>query len=326
MSTTQDRPEWLKTRRAYLGGTDMAAIVGKNKWASPLSVYESKVIGKPDANYPEAAEAGLFLEPLARDWYERDTGIKPMPAPAHIMHPSHAFLGANPDGLLGADELLEIKTHGIRTASEWGEEMTDDIPDAYHVQCVWYLGLTGRDRARVLAIDTGLWTRRHYCVEADPVYFKALVAQGVKFWREHILTGIPPDATGHPREGDVLRRIHPRDDGETILADSALDEVAERYIRRAAQIAEIEREQDADKTRLMAAIGDAAHLETAWGKFSYKSSKDRESTDWKFVAAGLLHELRKHDPQADSHHGILCGLYTTTTAGSRRFIAPKANN
>jgi putative phage-type endonuclease len=313
----QERAEWLEKRRQYLGGTDVAAIVGKSRWASPLSVYEAKVLGKDDPAAPEAAEAGLCLEPLIRDWFKRDTGLDVQFGVQHVTHPQFPFLGANPDGLVGEDALLEIKTHGIHTAGDWGEEGTDEIPDAYHIQCVWYLGLTGREVAHVVAVDTGCWKRRYYTVHADGPYFDALVRQAVRFWKEHVEPKVQPAATGHPSEVEVLRRIHPRDNGEIAFAGAEIDAAAERYLQLTADIDVLESEQLAEKAKIIAAIGDASGVQTAFGPFTYKASKDKEVVDWEAVAR----ELGKAQPALLE---ALAAQHTTTRPGSRRFVAPRA--
>jgi len=317
-----DREQWLAERRTYLGGTDVAAIVGKNKWASPLSIYESKVLGS-DGDVAESAEAGLELEPLIRRWFEKDWKCQITPAPTSIRHPKYPFLGANPDGFINDDELLEIKTHSFRTADEWGEEMTDEIPDAYHVQCVWYLGITGRKAVRVVAVDTGSWNRRYYVVEADPVYFEALVTQAVGFWRRHIEKRCPPDSTGHKADLESLKRVYAKDNGETVIAEPQDDECAENYLRICEAIKPLEKDRDGFKARLIAAMGEASYLTTLHGTFSNVATKEKDCTNWELVAEGLLSELTKHDPQAKSIYGVLVGLHTFTKPGYRVFRAPK---
>ena len=50
-----NRQEWLKARRAGIGGSDVSAIAGLNKWKSPVAVYLDKVGEAPEDEAGEAA-------------------------------------------------------------------------------------------------------------------------------------------------------------------------------------------------------------------------------------------------------------------------------
>lgn len=40
--TSAERLEWLKTRQTGIGGSDVAAILGLNRYRTPLDVYNDK--------------------------------------------------------------------------------------------------------------------------------------------------------------------------------------------------------------------------------------------------------------------------------------------
>lgn len=331
VSPTMDRAAWLKERTSYLGGTDVASIVGKNKWKSPLAVYEEKVLGKADTGASEAAEAGIALEPVCRTWFERDTKLAVLDGPQHLRHPDYPYLGANLDGLVGTRAIWENKTHGLRTAHEWGEEGSDEIPEAYHVQCVWYLGLTGREAAFVMATDTGSWKRRHYTVQSDPAYFDALVKIAVRWWSAHVVAKVAPEATGHPADLDVLDRLYPRAGESLVHATPAQDSYAEDLLDVAGRLKALTKNRDGLKARLIAAIGEAAGIETAVGRFTYRNDPDKDETDWRAVVdyfralvACDVNRLERMTP-AEYLEAIeeSIRLSTTTKPGSRRFLMPK---
>ncbi len=310
----EDRNAWLEMRRNYLGGTDVAALVHRNKYSSPFSVYADKVLGQVDLpdDASEAAEMGLLLEPIVKRRAERECGWVLKESKTYF-HPQYPFLGVNPDAELGSDALVEIKTHGFRTASEWGEENTDQIPDAYHVQCIWQLGITGRKVAFVVAYDTGLRSSRYYRVDADPDYFAALVKIAVTFWNEHIVKQIPPPATGHDADADAISRIYPRDADYLVTATPEIDDVAAELIEIRKAKKEIETKESALKTQIQSAIGDAQGIVTMSGKILWKSSKDSVKTDWKGLCAKLMTNLDT------STRDLLIADYSTTQPGARRF-------
>ena len=54
--------EWLEHRRRSVGGSDAAAIVGLNGWASPYSVWAEKTGRLPPKEDNEAMRQGRDLE------------------------------------------------------------------------------------------------------------------------------------------------------------------------------------------------------------------------------------------------------------------------
>ncbi|MBS1702883.1 MAG: YqaJ viral recombinase family protein [Armatimonadetes bacterium] len=313
-----NRAAWLETRRGYLGGTDVAALVERNKYASPMSVYADKVHGHVERS-PEdlkAAEVGLALEPLVKLWAERECAWSLKPSHTYH-HPTHPFLAVNPDAELGSDALVEIKTYGFRTAGEWGEEGTDQIPDAYHVQCIWQLGITGKNFCFVVACERGSLDNKYYRVEADPAYFQALVKIAVDFWESHIVPQIPPEATGHDADAEAVQRIYPQDSDVMEAATEEDDQIAAELLEVKAELVSVEARETALKARLQASIADSAGIQTSVGAFKWKASKDTSKTDWKALCATLLQDVETQVREA------LIAQHSTLKPGSRRFTYPK---
>lgn len=313
------REDWLIARQKYLGGTDVAALVDRNKYASPMSVYADKVLGHVERSPEdmEAAEAGLALEPLVKEWASRDCGWVLSESKTYF-HPKYSFLAVNPDAELGPDSLVEIKTYGFRTAGEWGEEGTDQIPDAYHVQCIWQLGISGKKVCYVVACERGSLARKYYRVESDPAYFNALVQIAVEFWQSHIEKQVPPKATGHKSDSEAVQRIYPRDSEVLETSSSFDDAIATELIEVHAELKQIEEREEALKAQLKASVGDSCGIQTIAGKFTWKAAKESAKTDWKGLCAHLISGL-----EADSREALIA-QFTTYKPGSRRFEFPKS--
>lgn len=318
-ATTLSRAQWLIERQKYLGGTDVAALVGRNKYASPLSVYADKVLGhvERDPEDLEAADAGLALEPLVKRWSERDCGWIVKESKTYF-HKDYPFLAVNPDGEVGSDALVEIKTYGFRTAGEWGEEGTDQIPDAYHVQCIWQLGITGKSYVHVIACERGSLARKYYRVEADAEYFQALVKIAVAFWNDHILAEKPPTAEGHKADAEAVQRVYPFDMPVMETGTEEDDDVAAELIEVKAQLKEIEAREEGLKAKLQASIKESCGIVTAHGDFMWKASKDTVKTDWKGLCAHLLIDV------STEVRDTLIAQHSVSKPGTRRFNYPKA--
>lgn len=271
---SQTREEFLAVRRTFLGGTCTAAHVGKHKYKTALAVYAEKALGiDPDEDDERLiAEMGIALEPIARRQFSKIMGMECRECPM-VRHPLYPFIGGSPDGEFTDEDGAEIKTHGFATRDEWGEEMTDEIPDAYHVQCIKYCGLKGWKRCYVLAFDRDTAKCRLYCVEANPAYYEALVSLDVAFWKNHIEPKIEPKAT-RPEDLPIVRAIYSAPPADLVIATDEADEQAATYLQLQALEKNAKKELDALKAQLIQAIGNASGIQTASGTFTYKADKN----------------------------------------------------
>lgn len=84
---------------------------------------------------------GTQQEPEARAMYEFFQGVE-VETVGLIDHPSIAMAGASPDGLVGAEGLLEIKCPSTSTHIE--TLIAQAIPEEYVKQIDWQMACTGR--------------------------------------------------------------------------------------------------------------------------------------------------------------------------------------
>ncbi|HOT98958.1 MAG TPA: YqaJ viral recombinase family protein, partial [bacterium] len=82
------REEWLAQRRSYLGASETSAILGFDRYRTPLDVYREKRGEFEPEPAGERAEAGLRAEQMIADWLaelyslkiQRDNKIRIHPA------------------------------------------------------------------------------------------------------------------------------------------------------------------------------------------------------------------------------------------------------
>jgi len=73
-------------------------------------------------------------------------------------------------------EIVEAKTSGQYRASEWGEEMTDEIPEDYILQCQHNMYVTGEGvRLAWVPVLIGGNNRRCYKVERNDKLISNLI-------------------------------------------------------------------------------------------------------------------------------------------------------
>lgn len=266
MATTtnliDDRAAWLEARRNYLGGTDIGAILGYNKYATPYDVYASKVLGET-SDAGRKAEAGTVLEPLVRKWYAEDIGGEIVQLHEPIIHPEYPFLAGNVDGIIPGVCVWECKTYDFNTASQWGEPNTDQVPVWYWAQAQWYTGFAQLPFAVIVALDRGTMEYTCYEVPHAPDVFARMVEEGVKFWRNHIETKTPPPLT--PKDAGRIIELFPTPEVAEIGTTPEIDDMVGQLIELGRTKSQAEKAAKPLKDALHLALGRAQFCHTAHG-------------------------------------------------------------
>ena len=108
----QGSAEWLREKATVISSTEGSALELVNPWQKPMELVRTKVralAGEPsEFKVTPPMQHGNKFEPIARAWYEKDTGEQVIET-GMVRHPEHSFLGASPDGLVGMDGMVEIK-------------------------------------------------------------------------------------------------------------------------------------------------------------------------------------------------------------------------
>lgn len=212
--------EWLRERRKGIGGSDAAAILGLNKWKSPIQVYMEK-IGELDSDVSsEAAYWGQVLEDVVAREFARRTGKKVRNRNAILQHPDYPWMLANVDRLIvGERSGLECKTASEYLKDEWKD---DEVPAPYLIQCQHYMAVTGYD-AWWIAVLIGGNKFQYKKIERDEEIIQMLIEAEEEFWNGHVVPRIPPEFDGSEASEKLLRSLYPEaePDSETELPNEA---------------------------------------------------------------------------------------------------------
>jgi len=263
--------EWHAARKARLGGSSIAAVLGISPWESPYSLWcQMAGLVAPEAETKEQAR-GHYLEPSIANWFAdqhpewmiRETGT--------WTHQERDWQLANPDRLIRyyqpeggwpvgwydieMSALLEIKTDA--DGSGWGEPGTDQVPLYYRCQAQWYMDVLGLPRTYFAVLGSRLQFAE-YIVDYDPDDAALMRSAAIDFL-DSLLWGEMPDLDAHTATYEAVRQIHPDiRDKKDPLADVEVDDeqAAEFLTALAAAEAAAEADQLA-RTRLLNAMGDA---------------------------------------------------------------------
>lgn len=263
--------QWLADRRKGIGGSDIAAILGLSPYRTPMDVFlEKRGETLPKGN-EEAMYWGTVLEDVVAHEYQKRTGRKVQRVSQTLVHPEYKFMLGHIDraiivpeiagnvrwraGRLTTNRILECKTANGFAANQWGEIGTDNVPDAYLLQCQWYMGVTSTEVAD-LAVLIGGQDYRIYTIERDDGLIDDLIDAAARFWKR-VQDGIAPD----PQSVAEAARKWPRHvAGKSVIVDVTVAEACAELEEIGRQIKQLEAREDELKTQIMSAFGDAEEI------------------------------------------------------------------
>lgn len=284
-------PEQKAFRASGMGGTDVAELA----LGSPLKVYAKKVDGL-EVEDNLAMLIGRSMEPGLRAIYQAQTGAL-LYGPSMVQHPKHPVaIGSLDDSGQrdGEPRVIEYKTANAFVAGQWGEG-ADDVPERYLIQCQWYCGITGLDRAD-LAVLLGGSDFRVYTLNADPELFGMLLEQAERFWKDNVQAKRPPPVDGSDFSREWLdKRFKADRAGVLVPADDQSERWAMLYRFARERREAAENEEAEARNQLCAVIGDAGGMAGSGWRISWKRNKPSNKTDWETLAREALKRLPADD-------------------------------
>jgi putative phage-type endonuclease len=300
-------------RRTFIGGTDVAAILGMNPWRSAMDVWLEKT-GRVEARRPEtpAMAWGKRLEPVVAQAFSEATGLAAVET-APVTLEGRPFLGGSPDRLLVGPNgktvgVLEIKT--ARDGSAWGPDWSGagGVPPHYAIQAAWYAGLLGIETVYVAALIAGS-DLRCYRWRLDRDEWDRWADAAEAWWQRHVVGDEPPETPpGEAARAWTAARasspLRPATDEE----DAMLERLAEATVK----LRQAEAELEEARSRIEAAIGEGEGVEGRRYVATWRRNRPSSVVDWKSAAleAGVTPDVAER--------------FTTSKPGARVFrLLPK---
>lgn len=280
--------EQLERRRQTLGASEVPAVLGLDRYKSPLDVYLSKKGLVPPFAGNEFTEWGLRMEPAIRGKVADVLGLTDIVQRGTVIHPRHEWVSATPDGefeLDGLHHVLEMKNKTERQAVYWGPSGTDQVPHDVAVQAHWQMLTTGADRAAV-AVLLGKQDFRLYFLDRDVEIADSIFARCEEFWTTNILGDVQPEITGGKQVAEYLRTKFSAHGDALRSATRAEEQLIAELKTVRADIASLEETEESLKNKLMAAIGSDAGLQSRVGRITWKRPNGVQ-TSWKDVALAM---------------------------------------
>jgi len=197
--TTEDRvavqqgtAEWHQLRLGKVTASRVADILAKTKTGPSASRQNylielalQRTTGIIQESYSNAAmEWGTQTEPQARVAYEVTTNNF-VDQVAFVDHPSIAWFGCSPDGLVSDRGLVEIKCPN--SATHWEYFKAKKAPNKYVIQMQAQMAVTGRDWCDFISFDPRMPDRSQLLivnVPRDPEFILFMEAEIKQFLSE----------------------------------------------------------------------------------------------------------------------------------------------
>lgn len=274
-------------RSEGVGGSEVAAILGMNPWAKPIDVWLKKTGNAPEDETNAAMEWGSRLEAVILDKYEAEAGksiyrpgtltLQRKDRPWHVMTCDALHITV-PVG-------IEVKT-ASGYAKGWGEPGTDQVPEYYLTQIMWYMAGLGADSFDVAVLKDG---RNYgvYRIERDEDLINILLEKVSEFWTKHVQADIPPAISHSDLAERYLKMKYPKAGANLRYADDEEIALARSLRTVRAELDALESRKLDLETQLKARIGEDKGLDTPIGSLVWTGGNPTTKTDWKGLASAL---------------------------------------
>lgn len=203
----QDRDQWVDGRKAGLGSSDVAAILGVSPYRSGWDVYLERVLDRTpvaDARREKYFSRGHREEPRILEDYAEEVGAVTMPLQRVIVE-GPAPIAVSPDSFVALDGewgLGECKTDRTfawgqsgTVIERWSPAARELVREDHAAQVYSQLIATGLPFG-VLVVRRDMDDLRHFTVVADERLQARMLERLSEWWDRHVVRGEAPENDG----------------------------------------------------------------------------------------------------------------------------------
>jgi len=267
-----------KDRSRMIGGSDISAIMGMNRWCTPLQLWAKKKGKiKDEGQKPEYLEIGTELEEYVSRKFMQKTGFKLRRDERDFTHPDYPYMQAHIDRwICGEDALFEAKTASMYKEKEWAD---DEIPIEYIMQVNWYCGIVGKAVGYIAVLIGGqkfVWKKMDF----DRKLFDKQVIAARDFFCRFIDGDEIPMAMGD--DNPFMAELYPDGSQPPIKFEGhdcvELDMWIEERQGGKQAIVEAKKEVDAIEAKIKQKLGEAEAGETDQYRITWRTVEKKEYT------------------------------------------------
>lgn len=224
-----DRQDWLAERRKAITASDAAAILGLNPSRPPIAVWIEKMHPEmvENSDIQELLDFGLDVEPALARAYERKTGLKiERPGFELVHHDKYPEISCTIDGISRDPRKLVQFKWETRFSDKFGAPNTDEVPDAYLIQCGVEMAVWGCEFDDIATMHAGpplLIYPLHRDLELENMVVDRLRA----WWSDYIINKREPAIDASHDWSAYLGKKYPRPSGKMQTLDGAPESIVQ---------------------------------------------------------------------------------------------------
>ena len=193
---------WLKERTSGIGASELASVLGLNKYCTPLQYYTKK------QNEIECAAAGVEIEeaqsdeclwghlhePLISEQFAAATGCKIDPDSAGdwlAVYNANPILRVSPDRLFIDNETGEICNLEIKTVENELITKAEDLHLSWFIQVQYQMYVLGLTTTYIAVLCKGCHLR-YFKIPYNAEIAEDAIKKGLEFWEKYIKTNTAP--------------------------------------------------------------------------------------------------------------------------------------
>lgn len=188
----ETRSEFHTRRAKGIGGSDVGAILGLDRYRTPMQVWEEKCgISTPSEDMNADQLRGVTFESIARKLYSERSGNIVSGHQTRGQHPEYPFMLYTMDGIeidRGDEVPLEVKCPSL---GMWSRIKREGLPDSWVLQMQHYLCCSGFPRGRYVIFCADRMELLDFVIEADAELHAMLIEKEGAFW-QLVVDGVPP--------------------------------------------------------------------------------------------------------------------------------------
>lgn len=284
-----------KNRNRFIGGSDVAAILGLSQYKTPYEVWEEKKHGINTFSGNPATEWGKKLEPVIVDHCEQVNGFKITERNSKYISREYDFLGCHPDGIeIIKQILIEAKTVSEKAFKNWQNE----IPLEYFCQVQHNLFCTGLQNAKFICL---VLDSRHYFeidVSRHDEYINLMNKSLIEWWNRYIIGDEVPIKIVQDFE-----KLNPKQ--SIIEADEETIKNHTDLLILKSKIKELDEQKESIEEKLKLKLGDATDLMSGLNTLATWRSSTTVKIDTKKLKEELPETFLKYAKETTSRRFLV---------------------
>lgn len=268
--TSANRIEWLKARRAGIGGSDAAVVLGLSPYKSALELYvEKTATSDPIESEEDRHFLGNAFEPGILALYHRKTKRMVKAGGQLLRSRAYPWMQVTLDASQESDGPQWAAGPGVVEVKSYDLKVEHEVPVHVQMQVQHEMLVTGYTWGSALWLE---WrTLKWEDLRAHDAFQELLIEETGRFWTDHVLKRVPPPPDRTESSKRALSLLYPGVEDVAVLLDEGPD-WATAYEEACGDEKDAQYRKAELSNRFKATMGNARYMLIGDGRYLSRSS------------------------------------------------------